>query len=110
MYSIVWQSFVAVIEEASLTRAADVLCISQSAVSKRIQRLEEVLGAELLFDRNSKPPKPTSLANRIYEESLPLLKAFERLLDLPREDAAPTGTRSALDCLKSSQTSCFLML
>jgi DNA-binding transcriptional LysR family regulator len=85
------KSFVTVVNEASLTRAANVLCVSQSAVSKRIQRLEEVLGVEL-FDRNSKPPKPTALANRIYEQALPLLRGFERLLDIAREDAPPSGT------------------
>ncbi|WP_309491465.1 helix-turn-helix domain-containing protein [Trinickia mobilis] len=38
-------SFVAVIEEASLTRAATTLCVTQSAISKRIRRLKGTLGA-----------------------------------------------------------------
>ncbi|MGF6770516.1 DNA-binding transcriptional LysR family regulator [Paraburkholderia sp. GAS199] len=85
------KSFVTVVNEEYLTRAADVLCVSQSAVSKRIQRLEEMLGAEL-FDRNFKPPKPTSLGNRVFEEAIPLLQNFERLVELSREDAPPSGT------------------
>ncbi len=84
------KSLVAVIDEASLTRAADVLCVSQSAVSKRIQRLEALLGADL-FDRTAKPPRPNALASRVYEEAVPLLKGVERLLDLAREDATPAG-------------------
>ncbi|HTJ94815.1 MAG TPA: LysR family transcriptional regulator [Pararobbsia sp.] len=85
------KSFIAVIDEASLTRAADALCVSQSAVSKRIQRLEALLGTDL-FDRNSKPPRPNSFASRVYEEAVPLLGAMERLLNLAREDATPSGT------------------
>ncbi|WP_207005365.1 LysR family transcriptional regulator [Trinickia mobilis] len=85
------KSFVAVINEASLTRAADTLCVSQSTISKRIQRLEELLGVEL-FDRSTKPPRPTALANRVYEQAVPLLRALGHLLDLAREDAAPSGT------------------
>lgn len=85
------RSFVVVIDEASLTRAADMLCVTQSAVSRRIQRLEESLGAEL-FDRNSKPPKPTALAQRIYGYAIPLLRDLDRLLEVPVENAAPSGT------------------
>ncbi|MCX4166264.1 MULTISPECIES: LysR family transcriptional regulator [Paraburkholderia] len=85
------RSFVTVIDEASLTRAANTLCVTQSAVSRRIQRLEESLGAEL-FDRNSKPPKATALAQRIYEYAVPLLRDLDRLLDVPAEHAAPAGT------------------
>ncbi|WP_207005040.1 LysR family transcriptional regulator [Trinickia mobilis] len=85
------QSFVAVINEASLTRAADTLFVTQSTISKRIQRFEALLGVEL-FDRNTKPPRPTALANRVYEQAVPLLRGLEHLLDLAREDAAPSGT------------------
>jgi DNA-binding transcriptional LysR family regulator len=85
------RSFVTVIEEASLTRAAAKLCVTQSAVSRRIQRLEELLGAEL-FDRNSKPPRVTALAARIYEQAVPVLRNLDRLLELPQEGATPSGT------------------
>ncbi|CAM2158001.1 DNA-binding transcriptional LysR family regulator [Paraburkholderia tropica] len=85
------KAFVTVIDEASLTRAATALCVTQSAVSKRIQRLEQYLGADLL-DRNSKPPRPTAVACRIYEQAVPLLRGLDRLLELAREDAEPTGT------------------
>ena len=85
------KTFVTVIDEASLTRAADILCVSQSAISKRIQRLEQLLGAEL-FDRDSKPPRPTALANRVYEQAVTLLGAWSHLLDVAHEGAAPSGT------------------
>lgn len=84
------RSFIAVIDAASLTRAATGLYVSQSTVSKRIQRLEAMLGATL-FDRNAKPPRPTALASRIYEQAVPLLRALEHLHDIARDDAAPSG-------------------
>src|SRR5476649_1191398 len=85
------RAFIAVIDNNSLTRAADALSLTQSAVSRRIQHLEEVLGAEL-FDRNSRPPIPTALAHRVYEQALPLMLGARRLLDAARDDAPPTGT------------------
>lgn len=85
------KSFIAVVDEASLTRAADLLCVSQSTISKRIQRLEEVLGA-MLFDRNAKPPRPTALASRVYEQAVPVLRALNQLQDIAREDSPPSGT------------------
>ncbi|MBI0328438.1 LysR family transcriptional regulator [Burkholderia plantarii] len=85
------KSFVTVVDEASLTRAADHLCVSQSTISKRIQRLEEIMGG-VLFDRNAKPPRPTALANRVYEQAVPVLRALEQLQDIAREDSPPSGT------------------
>jgi DNA-binding transcriptional LysR family regulator len=83
-------AFVAVIDHNSLSRAAVALSLTQSAVSRRMQHLEEVLGAEL-FDRNSRPPVPTALARRVYAQAVPLMQATRRLLDIARDDAVPTG-------------------
>lgn len=84
------EAFVAVVKCNSLTRAAEVLCLTQSAVSRRIQHLEESLGAEL-FDRASKPPRVTALAHRVYALAIPLLRDVGRLVDVTREDSAPSG-------------------
>jgi DNA-binding transcriptional LysR family regulator len=84
------KAFVAVIDHNSLTRAAQALCLTQSAVSRRIQHLEESLDANL-FDRTSRPPKATALAQRIYQHAIVLLRDAEYLLDVPREGAAPSG-------------------
>jgi DNA-binding transcriptional LysR family regulator len=84
------KAFIAVIDHNSLTRAADALSLTQSAVSRRIQHLEESLEASL-FDRASKPPKATALAHRIYGHAVPLMREVNALLDVPREDAAPSG-------------------
>ncbi|WP_051598373.1 LysR family transcriptional regulator [Burkholderia sp. A1] len=85
------KSFVTVVDAASLTRAADLLCVSQSTISKRIQRLEELMGG-VLFDRNAKPPLPTALAKRVYEQAVPVLRALEQLQDIAHEDSPPSGT------------------
>ncbi|MDB6145038.1 MAG: bacterial regulatory helix-turn-helix, lysR family protein [Pseudomonas sp.] len=84
------KAFVAVIDHNSLTRAAQALCLTQSAISRRIQHLEESLDANL-FDRTSRPPKATALAHRIYQHAVVLLRDAEHLLDVPREGAAPSG-------------------
>jgi len=84
------QAFAAVIECASLTKAAVRLRLTQSAVSRRIQNLEQSLGI-LLFVRTQRPPVPTLMALRIYEEAVQLLGGAERLRRIPQETATPTG-------------------
>ena len=84
------EAFVAVIQCNSLTRAAEMLSLTQSAISRRIQHLEESLGAEL-FDRTSKPPTATALAHRVYALAVALLRDVDRLVDVTREEASPTG-------------------
>lgn len=84
------KALAAVIECASLTKAADRLCLTQSAVSRRIQHLEETLGATL-FDRTSRPPVPTAMGHRIYKGAVELLRDAAELLRIPQEAAAPSG-------------------
>jgi DNA-binding transcriptional LysR family regulator len=84
------KAFVAVVDCASLTKAAEALCITQSAVSRRIQHLEESLGVSL-FDRSTRPPSPTAMGQRIYQHALGLLRDAQHLLSIPQEDALPAG-------------------
>ncbi|WP_460044498.1 LysR family transcriptional regulator [Pseudomonas sp. S2_H01] len=84
------RAFAAVVECASLTKAAERLRLTQSAVSRRIQNLEESLGT-LLFDRTSRPPVPNLMGFRIYEGALDLLHDAEQLRRIPRETASPSG-------------------
>jgi len=85
------KAFAAVIDCKSLTKAASRLFLTQSAISRRIQQLEEALGGTLL-DRTQRPPSSTALGQRVYEQSLPILRAVDDLMTLTRQDAAPTGT------------------
>jgi len=85
------KAFAAVIDSKSLTKAASRLFLTQSAISRRIQQLEETLGGTLL-DRTQRPPSSTALGQRVYEQTLPILRAVDDLMTLTRQDAAPTGT------------------
>jgi DNA-binding transcriptional LysR family regulator len=84
------KALVAVIECASLTKAAGRLNLTQSAVSRRIQHLEDSLDAAL-FDRASRPPMPTPMALRVYEGALDLLRRAEALRAITQEAAMPRG-------------------
>jgi DNA-binding transcriptional LysR family regulator len=85
------KALAAVIDSKSLTKAASRLFLTQSAISRRIQQLEETLGGTLL-DRTQRPPAATALGQRVYEQALPILRAVDQLVALTRRDAAPTGT------------------
>ena len=66
----------AVITKRSFERAAEQLCITQSAVSQRIRQLEKQLGQPLLV--RSQPPQPTKTGQR-------LLALFRRVQLLEKE-------------------------
>jgi DNA-binding transcriptional LysR family regulator len=85
------KAFLAVCDDPSLTRAAEKLCLTQSAVSRRIQRLEEHLGG-VLFDRSVKPLRPTTLARRIHVHARNLLSNADEFMQLACEDSEPGGT------------------
>lgn len=59
------RNMLAVIEEGSLGKAAQRLNISQPALTKSVQRLEEHLGVKL-FERDSRGMKPTIFADSLH--------------------------------------------
>lgn len=72
------EAFVAVVETGSIVGASARLHLTQPGVTRRIQNLEERLGAELL-DRQSKPFKPTASGREAYEHGRRLLRSFDDL-------------------------------
>lgn len=58
----------AVLRAGSFTKAAHVLAVEQSTVSRRIAALEEALSAPL-FERHGGAPTPTELAERLRERA-----------------------------------------
>jgi len=72
------QAFVAAVETGSVGRAALRLNLTQPAVSRRIQRLEEALDTTLL-DRDSKPAKPTPAGEAAYRRGVAVLRATAAL-------------------------------
>jgi len=72
------EAFVAVVETGSIVGASARLNLTQPGVTRRVQSLEELLGAELL-DRTSKPLKPTPVGLHAYEHGRRVLRAWEDL-------------------------------
>jgi DNA-binding transcriptional LysR family regulator len=58
--------FLKVVEEGSFSKAADIVCRTQPAVSIAIRRLEEEVGAPL-FDRSQKIPKLTEAGQVVHD-------------------------------------------
>lgn len=61
------RTFLLLYETRSFSRTAQILGCNQPAVSKRISRLEEVLGITL-FDRSQRPIRPTASARILFLE------------------------------------------
>ncbi|HKW92539.1 MAG TPA: LysR family transcriptional regulator [Methylomirabilota bacterium] len=80
------RSFVVVGDSGSVSRAADILRVSQPAVTRRIQRLEAALGI-LLLDRHARPPALTASGTRLLEPCRNVLKA----VDAVRAAVPPSG-------------------
>ncbi len=73
------RNLIAVIEKGSLGRAADVLNISQPALTKSIHRLEQRLGV-LLFHREAKGMRPTVYCETLYEHARQINAGIDQAL------------------------------
>lgn len=71
------QSFVTVINEGSITAAADKLYLTQPAVSQQIRSLEESLGVELLM-RGVRYIKATSQGELLFEQAKKILQMVQQ--------------------------------
>jgi DNA-binding transcriptional LysR family regulator len=86
------RAFCSVVEHGSLTRAAAVLGVPQSALSRRIAALERLLGGRL-FHRTGRGAVPTDLAARLQTRARAILAESDALLEEARgERASPAGT------------------
>lgn len=70
------EAFLALFETASFARAAERLNISQSALSRRLQKLEAALGARL-FDRTTRSVAPTLQGRAFVDYATALLQKAE---------------------------------
>lgn len=70
--------FVEVIRTGSFTRAAETLFITQSALSRSIQALEESVGGSLL-DRDGRRIEPTSLGQMVLDHAFHVLHEVDAL-------------------------------
>src|SRR5271156_891545 len=68
----------AVVEAGTFGKAGKLLGLSQSAVTRAVQRLEQHLGTRLL-DRNTRTVRLTESGKRFCEEVVPLLGRLEEV-------------------------------
>lgn len=83
-------AFVAVVETGSIVAASARLNLTQPGVTRRIQNLEEMLGAQLL-DRLSKPLKPTAAGYEAYEQGRRVLRMLDDLKSGVANDGVVRG-------------------
>ncbi len=82
------EAFIAVKETGSFHLAAERLNLSQSAISRRIQKLETALGTEL-FERTTREVRPTLAAKRLQSRAEVILdSAMETTLAMRDESIA----------------------
>jgi len=72
------EAFVSVVDRGSIVAAAAGLHLTQSAVTRRIQNLEDALGTPLL-DRHTRPLQPTRAGQETYEFAKPVLNSVNDL-------------------------------
>ena len=79
MESIYLKTLVEVVKAGSISKAADTLCVTQPAVSRRIKFIEEQYGYPLL-DRSGQTLLPTKPGKLVYEKAVKLLEIERELL------------------------------
>jgi len=84
--------FVAVVDSANLSRAAERVAISQPALTRSIKNLEDLLGVELL-ERQPRGVVPTEAGLALYHHAQIVLNACQRLTREVRElERGTSGT------------------
>src|SRR5919199_3131025 len=80
------QSFMAVAEELNFRRAAERLHLDQSALSRRIQKLEAQVGFEL-FVRSTREVRLTEAGRSFYDDNLATLARLQEAMTRGRRIA-----------------------
>ncbi|WP_454766908.1 LysR substrate-binding domain-containing protein [Cupriavidus campinensis] len=68
--------FVAIVDHGSLTRAAEVVCVAQPALSQQLAALEEEFGVPLVH-RGAKGVRPTEAGKTLYRHMRNILRQVE---------------------------------
>lgn len=96
--------FEVLFQEQNMTRTAEALFLSPSAVSHAIKRLREALG-DPLFERQGNQMKPTSACLRIapiiFEQLVSLRKSLQQFSVFDPQSAEQTFTIAVHDALES---------
>jgi DNA-binding transcriptional LysR family regulator len=84
------ETFVSVVDHGSIVAAAAGLHLTQSAVTRRIQNLEDALGSPLL-DRKTRPLQPTRAGHETYAFAKPVLSSVNDLKAGIMDGGEPSG-------------------
>jgi DNA-binding transcriptional LysR family regulator len=79
-------SFIVVAEELNFRRSAERLNVDQSALTRRIQKLEHILRFSL-FERTTREVSLTSAGRTFYEENVRLLQNYGQSVESARRVA-----------------------
>lgn len=71
--------FVLAYERRNLTRAAEALYMTQSAVTQNLKKMEEELGVQL-FERGNRRLQPSPAGERFYQHAKRILDEYEKTL------------------------------
>ncbi|MFL6603247.1 MAG: LysR family transcriptional regulator, partial [Steroidobacteraceae bacterium] len=98
------RAFVTVASTGNFTRAADVLHLSQPALTNRVRQFEEALGLRL-FDRNTHAVELTALGHDMLPLFRRLIAEFDTAVARARESVTRTKSVIRLGCLPSCAAS-----
>lgn len=84
------ETFVSVLDHGSIVGASAALHLTQSAVTRRIQTLEDALGVPLL-DRQTRPLQPTRAGSETYAFAKPVLSSVRDLKTAVMLNGEPAG-------------------
>ena len=84
------EALVSVLDHGSIVGASAALHLTQSAVTRRIQNLEDVLGVPLL-DRQTRPLQPTRAGSETYAFAKPVLSSVRDLKTAVMLNGEPSG-------------------
>jgi len=85
------RAFAVLADVGSIQRTAERLFLTQSAVTRQIQRLENTLGV-MLLDRRAKPPTVTPIGRMVLERCRLILRSVAELKSSVSSDGEPSGT------------------
>lgn len=95
------RAFIVLMELSNFRRAADVLNMSQPALSRRIQKLEQAVGAQL-FQRTTRQVTPTAIGRELEPLARRLIDEFDASLFSFRDMGVRRAALITMACLPTA--------